>query len=350
MGAQVFDDGLLDDDRALAVVDHALRRLAESGARVRREAAESAVTADSETAARPPDDTDAPRALVVAGTDARLLRAVLEPWCPVPFVAWPGPGLPGWAGALDTVVVLAPAGGDSGTASAVTEAVRRGCRLILACPPHSVLADHAAGRHTRVLPTTTEDPLAAAVVMLQALHHLGLGPEVNAESVAAALDDVAIACSPERDLSTNPAKDLALLLADTLPLVWGGTVLAARSARRVAESLRRSSGRPALAADAEHLLPVVTMTRRRDLFADPLAEPQDGTLRPALVVLDDGAEEPVVREQRGRLLHAATQHDVRVQMVTSAAGPEVARYAALLGTGSYAAIYLGVGLGRGDQL
>ena len=35
---------------------------------------------------------DRPRAVVAAGPDSRLLRAVLEPWCPVPFVAWPGPG------------------------------------------------------------------------------------------------------------------------------------------------------------------------------------------------------------------------------------------------------------------
>ena len=81
-----------------------------------------------------------PRAVVAAGPDSRLLRAVLEPWCPVPFVAWPGPSLPGWAGALDLVVVLAPEGSDTGAASAVAEAVRRGCRVVVACPPRSLVA------------------------------------------------------------------------------------------------------------------------------------------------------------------------------------------------------------------
>ena len=52
---------------------------------------------------------------------------------------------------------------------------------------------------------------------------------------------MAIACSPHRDLAVNPAKMLAIALADTNPLVWGGSVLAARAARRVAESLRRAS-------------------------------------------------------------------------------------------------------------
>ena len=75
--------------------------------------------------------------MVVAGADSRLLRAVLEPWCPVPFVAWPGPGLPGWTGALDIVVVLAPTSGDDAAPTAVAEAVRRGCTLLVACPAHT---------------------------------------------------------------------------------------------------------------------------------------------------------------------------------------------------------------------
>ena len=82
--------------------------------------------------------------------------------------------------------------------------------------------------------------------MLQALHRLGVGPEVDSDTVAQVLDDVAIACSPHRDIANNPAKELALAFAETTPLVWGGSVLAARAARRVAEAMRRNSGRPAL--------------------------------------------------------------------------------------------------------
>ena len=65
---------------------------------------------------------------------------------------------------------------------------------------------------------------------------------------------------------------LAIALADTNPLVWGGSVLAARAARRVAESIRRASGRTALAGDAEHLLPVIEAARPRDVFDDPFAD------------------------------------------------------------------------------
>src|SRR3712207_4765848 len=192
----------------------------------------------------------------------------------------------------------------TGSAGAVAEAVRRGCQVVVACPPGSLVAEHAAGRHTTVLPTSSRDQLATAVVMLQFLSRIDLGPEADPEEVANALDDVAVACSPYRDLSVNPAKMLAIALADATPLVWGGSVLAARAARRIAESVRRASGRTALAGDAEHLLPVIASTQAPDVFDDPFADTTiDGepAMRPALIVLDDGTDEPTVREQRGRL-------------------------------------------------
>ncbi|MGY2702433.1 MULTISPECIES: SIS domain-containing protein [unclassified Nocardioides] len=335
-----FDESRLDDAAVLESAGGGLRLLAETGARVRRDAGDaSEATAE---AVRRGEELARPRAVVAAGPDSRLLRAVLEPWCPVPFVAWPGPALPGWAGSLDLVVVLAPDGADTGTASAVAEAVRRGCQVIVACPPASLVADHAAGRWSTILPTTTRDQLATAVIVLDYLHRVSLGPEADAEQVADALDQVAIECSPHRDLAVNPAKMLAIALADANPLVWGGSVLAARAARRVAESIRRASGRTALAGDAEHLLPVLEATRPRDVFDDPFADPA-GDLRPMLLVLDDGAEDPVVREHRGRLQAAAVAHGVRVETVTTEAPSEVARYASLLLSGTYAAEYLRIG-------
>lgn len=336
-----FDESRLDDETALGSVDLRLRTLAESGARVRREvgaaaeAIELAVSRSLEQAR--------PRAVIAAGPDSRLLRAVLEPWCPVPFVAWPGPALPGWAGSLDLVVVLAPEGSDSGTASAVAEAVRRGCQVVVACPPGCLVAEHAAGRWSTILPTTTSDQLATAVAMLTYLDRVSLGPAADPEQVANALDEVATSCSPHRDIAVNPAKMLAIALADANPVVWGGSVLAARAARRVAESIRRASGRTALAGDAEHLLPVLEAARPRDVFDDPFAG-DGGELRPMLLVLDDGAEDPVVREQRGRLKAAAAARGVRVETVTTEAPSEVARYASLLLSGTYASEYLRLGL------
>ncbi|WP_278259074.1 hypothetical protein [Nocardioides convexus] len=149
-----FDESRLDDEAALGSADLRLRTLAESGARVRREV-DAAASAIAEAVSRVGESR--PRAVIAAGPDSRLLRAVLEPFCPVPFVAWPSPALPGWAGSLDLVVVLAPEGGDAGTALAVAEAARRGCQLVVATPRESVVAEHATGRWTTLLPISTGD-------------------------------------------------------------------------------------------------------------------------------------------------------------------------------------------------
>lgn len=336
-----FDESRLDDEVALASADTRLRELAESGARVRREAAESAAgVAEAVATAR---DAARPRAIVAAGPDSRLLRAVLEPWCPVPFVAWPGPALPGWAGGLDLVVVLAPDGSDRATAAAVAEAVRRGCQVVVASPAGSLVAQHAEGRWSTIVPTVTRDQLATAVVVLEYLDQVGLGPRADHADVARALDDVAVACSPHRDLAVNPGKVLAIALADTTPIVWGGSSLAARAARRVSETIRRASGRSAIAGDAEHLLPLIEAARPRNVFDDPFAE-GGGDARPVLVVFDDGADDPVIREDRGRLQAAAAEHGVRIETVATEAGTEVARYASLVLNGRYGAEYLRLGL------
>ena len=121
------------------------------------------------------------------------------------------------------------------------------------------------------------------------------------------------------------------------------SVLAARAARRVAEAIRRASGRTALAGDADHLLPVLEAARPRDVFDDPFADtPPDR--RPALLVLDDGSQSAFVREQRGRLLAAAADRGIRVETLDTEATSEVGCYASLLLSGTYAAAYLSVGL------
>lgn len=336
----MFDDGRLDDSAILERFDPLLRSLADAGARVRRE---SVSTEDARHDVTTALAGTPPRAVVAAGPDSRLLRAVLEPWCPVPFVAWPGASLPGWAGGLDLVVVLAPDGDDLASARAVAEAVRRACPLVVACPTGSVVAQHAEGRYTHILPTVTGDQLAIAVSMLTVLDALGLAPDADAERVANALDEVAVACGPFRDATVNPAKTLASNIADSTPLFWGGTVLAARAGRRIAESVRRATGRTALAADAEHLLPVLEAAPATDIFADPFDDDADGSRRPALVILEDGFEDALTARTRDQLSIAAERRGLRVETIAAPVDDDVARYAALLSTGMYASAYIQVG-------
>lgn len=331
-----FDDTRLDDPQVLATYDDRLRYLAMAGARIRSEALDARVPADL---------TMMPRGVIVAGAEARLIRAVLEPVCPVPLIAWPLPGLPGWVGALDLVVVIAsePEGYQNPDLMATAaEATRRGAQVMLAAPEESPIAQTISGEDIQVF-TRTTDPTAAAVAVLAQLHDAGLGPVVNTENAAEAADMVAEACSPHRDLSSNPGKDLACALADTDPLLWGGSVLAARASRRWAEALRSVSGRHALATDAGGILEVLRNTRPQNLFADPFTDGQER--RPVLVVLDDEhSGDAGVRAGR-TLREAAAKSGVRVCEISAGQGSDVDRYITLLMQGLYGATYLAIGLG-----
>lgn len=337
-----FDDARLAADTVSPRADEALRHLAGAGARIRQEAGTSA----KELAASFPAGRR-PRGVVALGRGARLIRAVLEPFCLCPFVAWPFPGLPAWVGSLDLVIVLASEGSDPDLMATVHEAVRRGSAVIVAGRPDTPIVEAAASRATLLVPAETGDELAAVVQVLAVLHELGLGPSVVPESVAAAADAVAEASSPVRDLAINPAKDMALHLAEAQPLIFGGTVLAARAGRRLAEALRRSTGRLALAAEPAELEPVITSLQGRDPFADPFDDP-DESLRPVLVILDDGTDDPLARRSSGELVTLAGRHEVRV--VTVRAGDPsyspMDRYASLLYQGMFGATWLAVGLGR----
>lgn len=331
-----FDDGLLDDPTALHRADALLRPLAEAGARLRRDA----VGAESALVSLDPDDR--PRAVIAVGPEARLLRAVLEPVCPVPFVAWPHVGLPAWVGPLDIVVVLG--GADHRSALSVHEAQRRGSRMIVVAPTDAPLVHYADARATTVVPTTEADPLSGAIIALRALQGLGIAPHISIEAIAAAMDAVAVECSYAHDISHNPAKALALELADTQPLLWGGSVLAARAARRVAEAFRTASGRIALAADAAALTPMIISLPPRDPFADPFEDQVED--RPVLVVLDDDLGDDAEAETRSILENNAAAADMRVCHITVAQGSAVERYVTMLQRGLFAMAYLQVGLAR----
>lgn len=331
-----FDDGRLDDAAVLADAEDLLRPLAESGARVRRAYAEA-----EQALARVSDD-DRPRAVVVMGPESRLVRAIMEPTCPVPLVAWPYDGLPGWVGPLDVVVVLG--GADVSLAASAHEALRRGARLLVAAASDSPLIARVESRDTTLLPASGSDPFVGAVIALAALQRWGLASEIDVDAVAGGLDAVASDCSHTLDLATNPAKTLALELADTTPLVWGGSVMAARASRRVAEAVREASVRVALAADADALAPLLIGAEPRDPFADPFEGADEG--RFSLVLLDDEFGGDAADRDRERLVAAAEHADVRVSAIRSDAGTPLERYATMVARGRFGAAYLQIGLGR----
>ena len=67
------------------------------------------------------------------------------------------------------------------------------------------------------------------------------------------------------------------------------------------------------------------------------------------MLLDDGNTESLIRSDHQRLVAAAERNDVRVCTIAHWTGSDVERYATLLQTGMFAAVYLAVGLGRGIE-
>ncbi|MCL2736210.1 MAG: hypothetical protein FWD75_06215 [Propionibacteriaceae bacterium] len=321
----MFDDSLLDDATVLRDRGERLRALALTGARLRGE------HTDEMSAVVAPLEGVRPRSVLVMGAEARLIRAVLEPSCPVPCVAWPMTTLPAWAGPLDMVVILA--GADDRLLAACREALKRGSLLFVVAPRESVIHDQAGAM--AMLMTHEDDPFVAAVLALKVLDRLGLGPAIDLDQVADVLDLVADECGPRHGLEANPAKNLACALADAVPLVWGGSTLAARASRRVAEALRETTGFPALAADDHALAPLIVRSRPRDLFADPF-ESRGDSITFCVLILDDG-DYPLAGVD---LVRIAESRNVRVDWIRADESNPVLRYASLLYQGLFAAAYL----------
>ena len=176
-------------------------------------------------------------------------------------------------------------------------------------------------------------------------------PDPALEPLAEALDAEAERNQPGHEPFMNPAKSLALRLADHTPLLWGVDPVAAAVAAHAATALATHAGVVAHAADVTHgvlasgLLRALTQGGERDVFHDPFDDPDQAAGLPARLLLLGTAEEDPVQLALRRTGRALPSPDV-VHPVE-----EVARgvpHAALLRAGllasrfDVAAVYLGL--------
>jgi hypothetical protein len=364
----VLDDTLLADPEGLAARDTTgvLRAAATAGAQVRS----ALYTAGQAGLDRLRGHR--PRALVllrrpgVSGVVADLVTALLTDRCPVPVVT--AERLPGWIGPLDVVVAHSADPTDPELAESVAVAVHRGAEVVLSAPDSGPVAQAGAGRARLVEPRI---PLPeglgfaqALTVALVAVAELDLLPGMRSEEVPArlealadALDAEAERCQPAHEPFVNPAKALALRLAERTPLLWGVDPAAAAVARHGALALATHAG---VVAHADGLAQAGTLAGLRvavdlsergggDIFHDPFDDPAPGgdAPPPRLVLLGTGEEDPqsVSRRVLGREWpNADLAHPVDEI-------PRGTRDAALLRAGvlalraDIAAVYLGLATG-----
>jgi Predicted phosphosugar isomerases len=371
-GHREVDEDLLNDPDRLIEADPSgmLRALASAGAQVRES---TALAAEANLSALA--DEGRPRAVVVAGvgTAARtcdLLETVAGPRCPVPVLAHRSAGVPGWVGAADAVIAVSASGRSPEALAAAEAAARRGARLVAIGPPGSELQAVAERARAPFVAVPRRAPARASlwaltVPVLLAARALSLVriAEADLAETAKRLDDDAERCRPSADAFVNPAKALALDLANSIPIVWGSSPLATVAARRVGDMLSANARYPVVTGSLGEagrgrvgLLDGVyggLVESERDIFADPGPGPEPTRLR--VVLLRDGgladesadAGEPSVVEQRraDAVVELAARRGVRCGVITAEGGSALERLASLIAVPDFASVYLALAHG-----
>ncbi|OLT15766.1 hypothetical protein BJF78_16150 [Pseudonocardia sp. CNS-139] len=360
----MLDDTLLADPRALAALDTGgvLRSAATAGAQVRSAASAAAEAGVAALAGH------RPRALVLlrrpgtSGAAADLLAALLGPTAAVPVVVTDL--VPAWIGPLDVVVAHTAEATDDELADSVGRAVRRGAEVVLSAPDEGPVASAGAGRARLVEPRIPVPPgldlpraLAVGLAVLGALDMLpgpdGAPIDPGLEVLADTLDAEAERNQPGHEPFMNPAKSLALRLADHTPLLWGTDRLAAAVARHGAAALATHAGIVAHAGEVAEAATATGLVRAldrgaagADIFRDPFADPDGASEAPPvrLVLLATGEDDPgqVTLRRAGRGWPAAdVQHPVD-EVARGVRHAALLRAALLASRLDVASVYLGL--------
>jgi hypothetical protein len=375
--APFLDETLIDDEESIAARDSSqtLRALATAGAQVRE-----AITLSADAGIDRVAGGERPRSVLVASLGgsavvADVLELLAEPGSPVPVSVRRNLPLPGWVGPLDLVVAVSLSGRARGPVAVAAEAARRGASLLTVGAADSPLADICArargvhidvGRGRSSSRTSLWSLVTPVMLAANALGLLEAGEQVLYDT-ADRLDLQAEACRPRSESFVNPAKILAITLADSIPMVLGDGPLNGVAAARAASMLARTARMPAsygeLPDDASQIVAtfdgpftagggrgVGERESAPDIFADPFL---DGPAQPrlGLLMLRDAPTTPVTQESADQeaftdaVMQTASDAGVRVASVVAEPGHPLVRLAGQIAQTDFAATYLAIGLG-----
>lgn len=315
-------------------------------------------------------DEGRPRALVVAGvgTAARtgdILATVAGPRCPVPVLGHRSAGVPGWVGAADVVLAVSASGRSPEALAAAEAAARRGARLVAIGAPDSELQAVAERARAPYVAVPRRAPArlslwALAIPVLLAGRELGLVPlaEADIAETAKRLDEDAERCRASADSYVNPAKELALNLAGSIPVVWGSSPLAGVAARRFGDMLAANARYPVVSGELGEvgrgrvgLLDGVFGSLAeggRDIFAD---DDEDSLTRLRIILMrddgldgDDTTPKPDTR-RADAIAKLADRRGVRCDVLPAEGGCALERLASLIAVADFASVYLALAHG-----
>jgi glucose/mannose-6-phosphate isomerase len=290
-----------------------------------------------------------------------VLAALAAPTSPVPVVVHRGPGLPGWVGAADVVIAVSCSGATKETLAATDEATRRGAGLVGVGAAESPLAARCTQARAPFVPvvqqlTPRSSMWALVTPVLVTGARLGLvelgAADAALESAARRLELVAETCRADRESFVNPAKQLALEIAGSLPLAWGAGLVGGVAAYRLMCQLAENSKYPAVAGalPEAHHNQVVTFDGQLagavaadDIFRDRVDDVAPTRLRVVLLHDADGADDTAARVEVSEQI--ATARGVSVSTLRSEGDYALERLASMVGVIDYATVYLAVAEG-----
>jgi glucose/mannose-6-phosphate isomerase len=379
----------LDDTEIVEAGDPGgmLRQVASSAAQVRTALR---ACAEADLSALGPDTR--PRAIVVAGSGGAggsafacdALAAICGVGSSVQVIGVSGYQLPGWVGAADLVITVSRSGHTAEALALASEAARRGCDLVGVSAADSALQELVARARGTFIPVTTAGPARAmpwalTVPLLVSAARLGVAriDDDAYEAAAAAMEDVSHQCRPSSESFVNPAKSLALDLVGRLPLIWGGSPVAAAAASRFASQLAANAKYPAvvgLLPEAGHDQvaafdgpyappPEPAFPAAEDFGGDSgfpggdfgFSDEDDTDLdgRPAddeslrlVLIADPASEHPAVERTRAAASSLAAIRGIDVSDIAmDASADPLRRLAATVQLLDYASVYLGIAAG-----
>ncbi len=290
-------------------------------------------------------DGGRPRAVVVtgmggSGVAGHVLQAAAGPECPVPVERVRGWSLPAWVGADDLVIAVSSSGRTAETMACTRTALDRGARTVVVAAEGSPLVDLAIGAGLPWVPVPPGRPpranlWALSVPLLVAADALGIvdAEPARLEAVADLLDGLAAQCAPIVPSDQNPAKQLAVELVGTLPMIWGSSDLAGIAAYRLLCQLAENAKYPAVNGVLPEALHNQVVT---------FSAPASSGLPIRLVLLRDTVEQWQVTIAADEADVLAGESGVPVSRLAAVGEHPLERMASLCAVGDFASVYLGL--------
>ena len=358
----MLDDALLADPVALATADTGgvLRSAATAGAQVRSAAQAAAEAGVGELTGSTPRSLVLLRRPGASAWAAPLVAALVGPDCTIPVII--ADVAPSWIGPLDVLVAHTADPTDAVLAESISRAAHRGCEVMLSAPAQGPVAAAGAGRARLLEPRVPVPPgldlpraLTAGLVTVAAL---GVLPTrmtaADLDRLADELDREAERDHPRHEPFVNPAKALAMRLADHTPLLWGTDPVATVLAGYAAETLANHAAVVAHHADVGQAATSDALQRAveaaagsHDVFHDPFDDLDGSSLTappPRVMLLGTADEEPETAALRltGRSWPTADQLHLIEEVGPGVRQGPALRAAVLAARFDVAALYLGL--------